>query len=104
MKTETETKHPLEQLDDADREFVIRFVLASGSLKDVAEGYGVSYPTIRARLDRLIKRLQELRRGQPVEPLKELLANMLAKGEIAPSAARRVLEVHRKEIEHAQET
>ena len=103
MKTETETEHPLEQLDDADREFVIRFVLASGSLKDIAEGYGVSYPTIRAKLDRLIARLEELRRGQPVSPLKELLANMVAKGEIMPAAARRVLDIHRKEIEQSQE-
>jgi hypothetical protein len=103
MKTETQTGHPLEQLDDADREFVIRFVLASGSLKDVAKGYGVSYPTIRARLDGLIARLAELRRGQPVDPLKELLANMIAKGEINPLAARRVLVVHRKEIEQAKE-
>jgi hypothetical protein len=104
MKTEEEVGHPLEQLDDADREFVIRFVLASGSLKDIAEGYGVSYPTIRGRLDRLIKRLDELRRGQPVNPLKELLANMIAKGEISASAARRLLDLHRKEIEQAQET
>ncbi|HZZ28910.1 MAG TPA: DUF2089 family protein [Pirellulales bacterium] len=104
MKTETEAQPPLEQLDDADREFVIRFVLASGSLKDVAEGYGVSYPTIRTRLDRLIKRLEELRRGQPLDPLKELLAGMVAKGEISALAARRVLAVHQKEIQQAQET
>jgi hypothetical protein len=104
MKTEEEAGHPLEQLDDADREFVIRFVLASGSLKEVAEGYGVSYPTIRVRLDRLVARLDGLRKGQPVNPLKELLANMIAKGEITPPAARRVLDVHRKEIQQAQET
>lgn len=103
MKTETETGHPLEQLDDADREFVIRFVLASGSLKDVAEGYGVSYPTIRGRLDQLIARLELLRRGQPVSPLKELLANMVAKGEIMPAAARQVLDVHRKEIQQVED-
>jgi hypothetical protein len=104
MKTATQTRHPLEQLDDADRELIIRFVLASGSLKDVAEGYGVSYPTIRATLDRLIARLEELRRGQPLNPLKEMLANMIAKGEINPQTARRILAVHQKEIQQAQET
>ena len=104
MKTETETRHPLDQLDDADREFVVRFVLASGSLKDVAEGYGVSYPTIRLRLDRLIARLEELRRGRPVDPLKDLLATMIEKGEISSQGARRVLAVHQKEIQQAQET
>lgn len=103
MKGKEEVGHPLEQLDETDREFVIRFVLASGSLKDVADGYGVSYPTIRARLDRLIGRLEELRQGQPINPLKELLANLIAKGEISPLAARRVLDVHRKELQQAQE-
>lgn len=93
----------LDGLDDADREFVIRFVLASGSLKDVAQSYGVSYPTIRARLDRLIARLEELRRGRPVNPVAELLARFVEKGEMSPSAAQRVLAEHRKELERRQE-
>jgi len=93
----------LNGLDEADREFMVRFVLASGSLKDVAEGYGVSYPTIRARLDRLIARLQELRRGQPVNPVAELLARLVEKGEISPSAAHRVLAEHRKVVQSQQE-
>ncbi|MCI0331763.1 MAG: DUF2089 domain-containing protein [Planctomycetes bacterium] len=93
----------LEGLDDADREFVTRFVLASGSLKDVAQSYGVSYPTIRARLDRLIARFEELRRGQPVNPVAELLARLVEKGEMSPSAAQRVLAEHRKEVERQQE-
>ncbi|HEY2883393.1 MAG TPA: DUF2089 family protein [Pirellulales bacterium] len=101
MKTSTSTAHPLDQLEETDREFVVRFVLASGSLKDMADSYGVSYPTIRAKLDKLIQRLEQLRRGQPVNPLKELLATMIEKGEIAPAAARRILEEHRKEMEKA---
>jgi hypothetical protein len=88
--------HPLTQLDETDREFVLRFVLASGSLKDVAQTYDVSYPTIRARLDRVIQRLEDLRRGRPVNPLNELLAKLVEKGEIAPAAARRVLAEHQK--------
>jgi hypothetical protein len=49
--------HPLHSLDEADLDFVLRLVLASGSLKDLARAYRVSYPTIRGRLDRLIARL-----------------------------------------------
>lgn len=41
-------------LEEEDVAFVRRFVLASGSLKEVAGGYGVTYPTVRLRLDRLI--------------------------------------------------
>ena len=38
--------------------FIKKFVLASGSLKEVAALYGVSYPTVRLRLDRLIQKIQ----------------------------------------------
>ncbi len=46
------------QLEEEDQQFVKRLVLASGSLKELAEGYDVSYPTIRLRLDRLIERIR----------------------------------------------
>ena len=41
-------------LAEEDRHFLKRFLLASGSLKALAAEYGVSYPTVRSRLDRLI--------------------------------------------------
>ena len=43
----------MEALEDEDVAFIRRFVLASGSLKEMAAQYGVSYPTVRLRLDRL---------------------------------------------------
>ena len=45
-------------LDEQDLTFVKRFLLASGSLKEVAAQYGVSYPTVRLRLDRLIQKIK----------------------------------------------
>ncbi|HIX31156.1 MAG TPA: DUF2089 domain-containing protein [Firmicutes bacterium] len=45
-------------LEDEDLAFIRRFMLASGSLKEVARQYGVTYPTVRLRLDRLIQRIQ----------------------------------------------
>src|SRR3954453_1176876 len=87
---------PLRQLGDDDLEFVQRLVLASGSLKDVAAGYGVSYPTIRGRLDKLIDRLRALVAGRPRDPMADLLADLIARAEIAPSAAKTVLNLHRK--------
>ena len=45
-------------LEDEDAAFIKKFVLASGSLKEVASLYGVSYPTVRLRLDRLIQKIQ----------------------------------------------
>lgn len=45
-------------LEEEDLTFVKKFILASGSLKEVAALYGVSYPTVRLRLDRLIQKIQ----------------------------------------------
>ena len=47
----------VDYLSDEDLAFLRRFVLASGSLKEVAAGYGISYPTVRLRLDRLIAKI-----------------------------------------------
>ena len=46
------------ELEDEDLTFVKKFLLASGSLKEVASLYGVSYPTVRLRLDRLIQKIK----------------------------------------------
>ena len=48
----------MENLDDEDVQFIKRFVLASGSLKEVANQYEVTYPTIRLKLDRLIQKIE----------------------------------------------
>lgn len=45
-------------LDDEDVTFVKKFLLASGSLKEMARQYGVTYPTVRLRLDRLIQKIK----------------------------------------------
>ncbi len=45
-------------LEDEDVAFIKRFLLASGSLKEVARQYEVSYPTVRLKLDRLIQKIQ----------------------------------------------
>lgn len=37
-----------------------RFVLAGGSLKEMGRQYGVSYPTVRNRLDDFIEKLKEI--------------------------------------------
>jgi hypothetical protein len=38
--------------------FIEMFVLSSGNLKEIAEQVGVSYPTIRSRLDKVIDALR----------------------------------------------
>lgn len=46
------------KLDHDDQGFVKVLVLNSGSLKHTAKEYGVSYPTIRLRLDRLLEKIK----------------------------------------------
>ena len=66
----------MEGLEDEDAAFIKRFILASGSLKEVAAQYGVSYPTVRLRLDRLIQkiRLSEMEAADPYVALVKRLA------------------------------
>ena len=45
-------------MEEEELSFVKKFILASGSLKEVASLYGVTYPTVRLRLDRLIQKIQ----------------------------------------------
>lgn len=41
-----------------DQEFILEFVKASGSLKEMAKLLKLSYPTVRNRLDEIIERLK----------------------------------------------
>lgn len=45
-------------LDDEDLSFIKNFILSSGSLKEIAKQYEVTYPTVRLRLNRLIQKIQ----------------------------------------------
>ena len=54
-------------LEDEDIRFIRNFILASGSLKEIAAQYGVSYPTVRLRLDRLIQKIR-LSEEENVDP------------------------------------
>ena len=45
-------------LEDEDVIFIKKFLQASGSLKEIAQQYEVTYPTVRLRLDKLIQKIQ----------------------------------------------
>ncbi len=79
----------LARLSGADREFVEMFVLAAGSLKEVGRMMGLSYPTVRARLDRIIGRLKELDEGSQAERMG--IIRRLERGEISVEEAAREL-------------
>lgn len=75
---------------------MMQFVLVSGSLKELARIYQVSYPTIRTRVDRMIERLRQALSGEPSDPMGQLLAYLVERGEITAAAAQAVRSVHRR--------
>ncbi len=48
----------LATLEEEEVVFIKKFLLASGSLKEIAQQYGVTYPTVRLRLDKLIQKIK----------------------------------------------
>lgn len=48
------------QLSAEEQEFVMAFLLSSGSLKEMANKMGKSYPTVRNKLDDLIVKIKGL--------------------------------------------
>lgn len=97
LRSEGETeRHPLGSLPREDLDLIAELVLQSGSLKDLAAAYGVSYPTIRARLDRVIERLRGAMEGRARDPLSEVLAGLVERGEMSVGAARLVREAARR--------
>ena len=51
---------PLARLAPEDQAFVLCFLRTGGNLKLMAKQYGVSYPTLRNRLDALVEQLGSL--------------------------------------------
>ncbi|HUU27468.1 MAG TPA: DUF2089 family protein [archaeon] len=51
----------LARLSTEDQEFILNLLKASGSLKELASLYGISYPTIRNRLDSLIEKVERIK-------------------------------------------
>ncbi len=65
---------PFCRLSDEELGFAITFLKCRGSIKDVEKELGVSYPTVRGKLEALVRRLGFDIRKSPVQVL-ELLEN-----------------------------
>ena len=91
----------LEALDDEDLQFLRRFVLSSGSLKTLCEEYDVSYPTLRARLDRLIAKVKAVEDPRAGNAFERRLRVLAADGKIPFAVARELLKAHREAAEES---
>lgn len=79
-----------------DVTFLKNFVLKSGSLKEIARLYGVSYPTVRLRLDRLIQKI-ELSDHQEEEPFPAFIKGLAVDSRIDLETAKLIIEKYQKE-------
>ena len=82
-------------LEDEDAAFIKRFVLASGSLKEMAGLYGVSYPTVRLRLDRLIQKIK-LSETEEADPYVALVKRLAVDDKLDFETAKLLLGAYRK--------
>jgi hypothetical protein len=73
-----------------DQVFVIAFVRSHGSIKEMERVFGVSYPTIKARLNRIGEQLDFVD-NNPAPSRVEILER-LSRGEITADDAIRLLE------------
>ena len=89
----------LEVLDEEEHQFLKRFVLSSGSLKALCDEYGVSYPTLRARLDRLIAKVKAAEDPKVVDSFQRKLQVLVADGKISAVLGRELWKAHRAAAE-----
>jgi hypothetical protein len=84
----------LANLTAEDQVFIAAFVRSHGSIKDMEQLFGVSYPTVKARLNRIAASLEFIDEAPPppvAADHSEVLAR-LERGEISAEAAIAALE------------
>lgn len=85
-------------LEQEDATFLKNFALKSGSLKEIAKMYGVSYPTVRLRLDKLIQKIKMCDQ-QEEEPFQTFIKGLAVDSRIDVETAKIIIEKYKKEKE-----
>jgi hypothetical protein len=80
----------LARLSLEDQVFVAAFVRSHGSIKEMEQVFGVSYPTVKARLNRIAAQLEFVETDP--KPSRNEILDRLARGEISAAEAVRQLE------------
>ncbi len=81
----TFTLPELARLDLEDQVFITAFLRSHGSIKEMEQVFGVSYPTIKARLNRIAGQLEFVDTNPP--PSRAEVLERLKNGEITPAEA-----------------
>jgi len=104
MAQEKQAGNWMQMLTEEDIGFIKRFILASGSLKELAGIYDISYPTVRLRLDRLIEKIKVFDAFEKASEFEQLIRSFCAEGKIDIATFKILLETHKKELEAKNET
>jgi hypothetical protein len=80
----------LAQLSLEDQVFVVAFLRSHGSINEMEQTFGVSYPTIKSRLNRISNQLEFVDTNP--SPSRTEVLDRLSRGELSPSEAIRELE------------
>ena len=83
-------------LEPEDAAFLENFVLKSGSLKEIAHLYEVSYPTVRLRLDKLIQKI-ELNDKKEKEPFSTFIKGLAVDSRIDLETAKLIIDKYKQE-------
>ena len=83
----------LAQLSLEDQVFVTAFLRSHGTIKEMEQTFGVSYPTIKARLTRIANQLEFVETVETIPaPSRSEVLDRLKAGEITAAEAIRALE------------
>ncbi len=82
------------RLPEEDLEFVKIFIKCRGNIKDVEKELGISYPTVRGKLDSVIRGLgfevlvkETMKENEEKATVRNEILELLSKGEITPKEA-----------------
>lgn len=85
-------------LEPEEQVFIKKFLLASGSLKQLAKEYEVSYPTVRLRLDRLIEKIKLFDIKQE-DSFEVSMMQLVINEKISLDVAKEIIKKHRESID-----
>ncbi|GEM05724.1 hypothetical protein HMI01_27120 [Halolactibacillus miurensis] len=87
----------MKNLEEEDITFIKKFVLSSGSLKEMAKVYDVTYPTVRLRLDKLIDKIH-INDRETNEPYVSLIKRLAVDDKIDFDTAKILIQAYKKQM------
>lgn len=87
----------IEELESEEIDFIKKFILASGSLKELGKIYDVSYPTVRLRLDKIIQKININERKED-EPYIKFIKKLAIDDKLDVAIAKQIITEYKKNI------